>query len=179
MPMDDTQKILAWSNLVEKGLISKAFFRDEALNVQMPRDEETRIALEQALQSPEMQLKAQLRALQKSYDQADWELMIQGTPLQQVHEQEQQWEQQKEAQAEAAREARRQEKMQKEMQERMMEQMANMPPPPMGPEMMPPGGMPPGGIPLGGPPMPPGIPPGPPATGVSGPIGLGGLPIPP
>ncbi len=163
MPMDDTQKILAWSGLAEKGLISKAFFRDEALNVQMPRDEETKIAVERALESPEMQLKVQLAALQDYYPQEVWELRIQGTPLQPVWEQEKAWLEQKKAQEEAAKEARRLEKQQREMQERLM----NMPPLP--PElMMPPGMMPPSGM-SGG--MPPG-----PSSMPSMPGGMPGMP---
>lgn len=122
-PMDDTQKILAWSGLAEKRLISDGFFRDEGLNVQMPRDEETRIAAENALKSPEMQLKVQLRALQKMYKQEDWELMIVGTPLDQLHQQEQQWREQKRQEEEAAKAQRQEEKRLREMQEAM----ANMP----------------------------------------------------
>lgn len=153
-PLDDIQKILGWSQLVEKGIISAALFRDEALNIQMPRDEETRIVLEQTLKSPEMQPKVQLRSMQKSFNQDDWELMIVGTPLEQVHQQEQQWREQKKAEEEQAKEQRRMEKEQKAMQEAMM----NMPPlsmsmgNPLEPGMNPiPGGFP-GQPPISGPP---------------------------
>lgn len=175
-PMDDTQRILAWSNLAQQGIVSKALMRNRVLNIQMPRDEDTRIALESALQMPEMQQKHMLRALQKSYNQDDWELMIQGTPLQQLWETEKQWLEQKKAEAEAAKEARRLEKQQREMQE-ALEQMGPMPPLPPG--MMPPdmmgGGMPPmPSSPMSSPPMPPGDLPGEP-PGIQ-PPGLPGLP---
>jgi hypothetical protein len=152
-PMDDNARVMAWMQMVEKGIASKSTMRNRVINISMPRDEELRIAAEQAEQSPEMQLKKQLRALQKTRAQDDWELLIQGTPLQQVHEQEQQWRQQKKDEAEQAKEQKRQEKREREQQELM----ANMPPLPpdmmMDPGMMggsmppsPPGGMtPPGG----------------------------------
>lgn len=169
-PMDDNARIMAWMNMVDKGIVSKTTMRNRVINVQMPRDEELRIAAEQALQMPEMAQKATLRALQKMYNRPDWLLMIQGTPLQQVYEAEEQWRAQEKAKAEAEKEARRQEKMQKEM----MEQMANMPPPPpgmMGPPM-PPQGIPPIGMPSGMPePMGP-----PPPSGNMQPPGMEGMP---
>lgn len=153
-PMDDNARIMAWLQMTEKGVTSMSLMRNRVVNVAMPRDEETRIALEQALKSPEMQAKVQLRALQKSFNQADWERMIQGTPLQQVHEAEMQWQEQKDAEKAAAQEARRVEKQQRE-QEAMM---ASMPP------MMPPSMM---GDPMQ---MPPGL------EGMSGPTSMGGMP---
>jgi hypothetical protein len=156
-PMDDVQRLLAYSGLIEKGIISRSFFQNRVMNIPVPRDEELRIAAEQTIQMPEIQQKRALRALQKTYKQDDWELLIQGTPLQQVWETEKQWLEQKKAEAEAAKEARRQERMQREMQEMM----ASMPPgmPPMGPPPMD-GSMPP--LPPGGPMMPGGMPPLPP-----------------
>jgi hypothetical protein len=166
-PMDDVGKLTAYSHLIDKGVISKTFFQNRIMNIPVPRDEELKIAFERALQMPEMQQKHTLRAMQKSMAQDDWELAIQGTPLQKVHESEMQWRAQKKAEAEAAKEARRLEKQQKEMQEMM----ANMPPPPPG--MMGPPGIPPGMMPPGGPPMMP--PPGPPSM----PPGMMGPPMPP
>lgn len=186
-PMDDTQRILAWNTLVQNGIVSKDLMRNRVVNVAVPRDEETRVALESALQMPEMQQKVMLRAIQASYEQDDWELMVQGTPLQQVWETEKQYLEQKKMEAEQAKEQRAMEKQQREMQE-MMANMPPLPPEMMGPPGMPP--MPPGmmGDPLqmppgleamGGPPqmgggsMPPG--PMPPDMGVQ-PQGLPGMP---
>jgi hypothetical protein len=178
-PMDDVAKLTAYSHLIEKGVISKTFFQNRIMNIPVPRDEELRIAFEQSLQMPEIQQKHTLRAIQKSMAQDDWELLIQGTPLQQVHEQEVAWQKQKKAEAEQAKQARQLEKQQKEM----MEAMANMPPPPMGmppglPPMPPPGmpPMPPGGMgmppEMGLPPAMPGMPP----PGNIQPPGLPGVP---
>jgi hypothetical protein len=138
--MDDTQRIMAWKGLQEGGVISKDLMRGRIVNVTMPRDEETRIALENALASPEMQPKVQLRAMQKSYKQDDWELMIVGTPLEQVHQQEVAWREQKAQEAEAEKAQRAENKRQKEM-EAMMASMPGFGMPPGG-EQMPPGMMP-------------------------------------
>lgn len=131
-PMDDNGKVMTWLQLMDKGVISVASMRNRGVNVPLPRDEELRVALDKAMQMPEIAMKHTLRALQKRFQQKEWELLIQGTPLQQVHEQEMQWREQKRQEEEAAKEARRLEKQQREMQEMM----ANMPPPPPG--MMPP-----------------------------------------
>jgi hypothetical protein len=156
-PMDDNARIMAWLQMTEKGVTSMNLMRNRVLNVAIPRDEELRIAYEQALKQPNMQLKVQLRALQHSLPQHEWERNIVGTELEAVHQAEMQWQEQKEQEEEAKKEARRQEKMQRE-QEAMMqaqqEAMMNMPPMPMGdPSMM---GMPPN-LPPGGP-MPAGFP---------------------
>lgn len=159
---DDNQKIMTWMSMVDKGIVSKMLMRNRVINVAMPRDEETRVAAEQALMMPEIQQKTTLRALQKTRKQEDWELLIVGTPLQALHEQEMQWREQKGHEAELAKQQRAEEKRQKQLQE----QMAQMPPP-MPPGMMP-GGMPPEGPPGIPPPgmMPPGMPPmGPPSGG--------------
>jgi hypothetical protein len=175
-PMDDNARIMAWLQMVDKGIASKSTMRNRVINISMPRDEELRIAAEQALMMPEIQQKHTLRALQKTYNQDDWELLIQGTPLQQIHEAEQQWREQKKAAAEAAKAQRQEQKRMEEMQQMM----ANMPP-------LPPGMMPPGGIPSGPPSIPPpGLPPSagaetsmmgmPPGMGNIQPQGLPGVP---
>jgi hypothetical protein len=186
-PMDDNGRIMAWNTMVDKGIVSKSTMRNRVINISMPRDEELRIAAEQALQMPEIQQKHTLRALQKTYNQDDWELLIQGTPLQQIHEAEQQWRAQKKAEAEQAKAQRSEERRMKEIQEMM----ANMPPlppsmmgdpmqmppglgPMSGPESMAGGSMPPGPMPLdmGG--VPPGMM-GPPMGNMQ-PQGLPGVP---
>lgn len=173
-PMDDTQRILAWNTLLGSGVVSKELMRNRVLNVQMPRDEETRVAVESTLQMPEMAQKAQLRALQKTYTQDDWELMIVGTPLQAVHEQEMQWREQKRQREEAAKAQREQQKLEKLLAEgkahvmpdgTIMEGPPMMPPLPPGLEMMggplPPSGgnlLPPGAMPPDMSMQPPGLP---------------------
>jgi len=161
-PMDDNGRIMTWLQLVEKGIISKATMRDRGVNVALPRDEATRIAYERALDMPEIQAKHTLRAMQAVHEQEDWELVISGTPLQQVHEGEMQWRDQKEQEEEAAKEARRQEKMQQQMMEQQMamQQMGPGGPMPMGPNSS-------MNMPMGadGFPLPPGMPPGMPMPG--------------
>lgn len=186
-PLDDTQKLLGWSNLVDKGLISGAFFRDEGMNVQFPRDEETRIRVERALKTPQMQLKADMRAMMHSYPQEEWDLLFLDTEYWPGYQSEMQWREQKAAKDAEAKEARRQERMQQE-QQLLMEEMARnglnpmgMPPGMMGDPMM--QGLPPGGMPSGmpAPPLSGNLPPGlpgslPPSDMGMQPPGMAGLP---
>lgn len=160
---DDNAKIMAWLQMVDKGIVSKTLFRNRVLNVAMPRDEETRVAAEQALQMPEMQQKATLRALQKTRPQADWELAIVGTPLQQLHEAEQQWLEQKRQEEEQAKAQRAQEKEQKRLQELLEQGQAHM--------------MPDGTI-MEGAPMPPPPIPGMNSTGIPSPSAFSTMPPP-
>lgn len=148
IPSDETGRIGIWLQMVKEGIVSKGTMRNRGVNIPLPRDEETRISVERALDMPEMAQKHTLRAMQKAYKQDDWELMISGTPLQQVHEAEMAWKEQKEAEAEAAREAKRQEKMQREMEAAQMSAMQAqgmggpmIPPPGMGMHRMPDGTM--------------------------------------
>jgi hypothetical protein len=178
-PMDDNARIMAWLQMVDKKIVSKDMMRNRIINVATPRDEETRVAYETALELPELQQKVMIRAMQASMSQEDFERNIVGTPLEAVWQAEVAWLEQKAQEAEAEKQRKAEEKAQKEMQE-MMASMPPMPPQdPMGglpPDMgmmnpgMPPGmdmsGMPPpGGMPpemggmspdMGGlPPMPP------------------------
>jgi hypothetical protein len=168
IPADETQRITTWLQLVKEQIISKATFRDRILNVPIPRDEDTRVTIDQVMMTPEMGQKKSLRALQSWYGKDTWEILIAGTPLEQVQKQEQAMIDQKAAEKEAAKLARKEERDMKSMMgnlppELMQMMMAGGPPPGMGGGMMPPGapsGMPPEGI--GGPPpgmMPEGMPP--------------------
>jgi hypothetical protein len=137
---DDAQKQTLGLRMVEKGIISKRTFRDRIMSMNFPADEQERIELERAIESPQMAPKVLLRAVQ-SYFPDSWEEVIKGTPFEQVA-------------------------MQEEMPPGMPGMPPGMPPgmqPGMGgppPGMMPPGAQPPG---MAGPPpgmMPPGPPPG-------------------
>jgi len=176
-PGDESARIGIYLQMVDKGIISKATMRNRGVNIPLPRDEETRVAIEAALQMPEMAQKATLRAIQKMFrKQDDWEINIIGTPLQQMYDMEKQWLEQQAQQEEAAKEAKRQAKIQQE-QQLLMEEMAKlgiMPPQGMQP---PPGMMPPpmnASSPGGMPPMPPGMPPG--MQGPSSGMGPGMMP---
>jgi hypothetical protein len=161
---DDAQKQTLGLRMVEKGIISKRTFRDRIMSMNFPADEQERIELEKALDSPQMQPKVLLRAVQ-SYFPDSWEEVVKGTPFEGIA-------------------------MQDEIPPGMQPMGApgqGMPPgamppgmPPQGPPM---GGPPPGmemqGPPMQGPPpgaMPPGPPPGmmqgPPPGAQQGPPGL-------
>ena len=162
IPTDETQRITTWLQLVNAGIISKATYRDRILNIPLPRDEDLRVTIEQGMMAPEMSNKKTLRAIQAWYkDRDDWELMIQGTPLEQIYQQEQQMLAQQAAEKEAEKAAR---KEQRDMQ-RMMESL----PPEILAQLQ--GGMPPG-MPPQGPPIGPGMP----GMGDMGAMGGGGMP---
>jgi hypothetical protein len=186
-PTSDMQKLLGGSNLVDKGLISGDFFREEFLDMQTPRDEETRIRVERALKSPQMQLKADMLALMHSKPQEEWDGMFLSTEYWPIYQEYMKWHAQKKAEAEQAKAQRQEARKMAEMQEMM----ANMPPlppsmmgdpmqmppglgPMSGPESMAGGSMPPGPMPLdmGG--VPPGMM-GPPMGNMQ-PQGLPGVP---
>lgn len=153
VPIEDSARTAQWLQMVKESIVSRGTMRNLGINMLLPHDEEVRIAVEQLMLSPEAQPLVQLRALQKRFDQSEWEAMIQTMPsVKQAYETEQAWRAQKAQEDEAAREARRQEKMQREMQE-MMASMG----PPLPPEMM--------GLMSGGPQSPPIMPPGPPPGG--------------
>lgn len=174
IPTDETGRINIWLQMVRDGIVSKQTMRDRALNVPLPRDEENRIAVEQAMMSQDLQPKTHIRALQSYLDKTTFEKFIAVTNLQGIYDQEQQWEEQKRQEEEQEKAAKEEAKRQAEMQA-MMQQMGPSPlpggmggpmtpglgdpsmgQPPMDPMMMPPG-MPPGGMPLGpesAPPMP-------------------------
>ena len=162
IPMDDTQRITTWLQLYNAGIISAQTMRDKIINVATPRDEDLRVTVEQIMKTPEMSNKKALRAVQSWYkSREDWELLIQGTPLEQVYQAEQQVLEQKAAEKEQARQARREERQMRDMMQglppdalAMMGQGMMPPPPDMGGGM--PGEMPPSGAPPG---MPPGMPP--------------------
>lgn len=80
---DDAQKQTLGLRMVEKGIISKRTFRDRIMSMNFPADEQERIELEKALDSPQMQPKVLLRAVQ-SYFPDTWSEVIQGTPFEQV-----------------------------------------------------------------------------------------------
>ncbi|MBP8183352.1 MAG: hypothetical protein KAX88_04555, partial [Rhodoferax sp.] len=80
---DDAQKQTLGLRMVEKGIISKRTFRDRIMSMNFPADEQERIELEKALDSPQMQPKVLLRAVQ-SYFPDTWEEVIKGTPFEQV-----------------------------------------------------------------------------------------------
>lgn len=166
-PADDTQRLLAYSTLLDKGVISRSFMQNRVMNIPVPRDEELRIAVDRALTMPEVQQKATLRALQKTRKEDDWQLLIVGTPLQQLWEQEKQWLEQKRQEEEQAKAQRAQEREQKRLQELLEQGKAHM--------------MPDGSIMEGPPMMPPSMSGSPMEPSISGPMmGAGGLPpIPP
>lgn len=149
-PMDDNAKIMAWLQMVEKGVVSMGLMRNRVVNVAVPRDEETRIAAERALKSPQMQLKTDMRAMQATYPQKEWDLLFLGTEYEQLYMQEKQYRKQKAAEEAASKERKQLEKEQANLQGML----ANMPlPPGMGP------GQPPMGMPPDPSMMPPGMPP--------------------
>lgn len=80
---DDAQKQTLGLRMVEKGIISKRTFRDRIMSMLFPADEQERIEMEKALESPQMQPKVLLRAIQ-SYFPDSWEEKIKGTPFEQV-----------------------------------------------------------------------------------------------
>ncbi len=80
---DDAQKQTLGLRMVEKGIISKRTFRDRIMSMNFPADEQERIELEKALDSPQMQPKVLLRAVQ-SYFPDTWEEVIKGTPFEGV-----------------------------------------------------------------------------------------------
>ncbi len=158
---DDAQKQTLGLRMVEKGIISKRTFRDRIMSMNFPADEQERIELEKALDSPQMQPKVLLRSVQ-SYFPDSWEEVIKGTPFEQIA-------------------------MMDEAPEGMQPGMGG-PGPGMPPGMQPPGapgqpGMPPQGPPMQGPPpgmmeqgpppgaMPPGMQPQGPQAGLQPPPG--------
>jgi hypothetical protein len=156
-PIDDNAKIMAWLQMVEKNVVSMSLMRNRAVNVPMPRDEETRIAAERALKSPQMQLKTDMRALQATYPEKEWEQLFIGTEYEQLYLQEKEYREQKAAEEAASKERKQMEKMTANLQSML----ASMPPP------MPPGMM---GDPMQ---MPPGL------EGMGGPMSMGGGSMPP
>lgn len=159
IPTDETGRIQIWLQMVKEGIVSKATMRNRAINIPLPRDEETRIQIEAAIADPSLAPKVNLRAFQRRFKKDTLELLISGTPLEQVAQQEEQWKQQKKMEKEQAKQERQ---MQKQMEEAQQNAAMNPPMPP---------GMPPG---LGGPPMP--TPPSP----LPGPMGAeAGSPLPP
>lgn len=103
VPEDNAQKIATWLRMVETGILSRQTFRDVALDtVGIPVDEDTRVMLEQALQMPEMQQKAFLKAIQEYYGRK-WEEVVAATPLEQLAQMVEQWKAQRE---EARKQAR-------------------------------------------------------------------------
>lgn len=92
VPEDNAQKIATWLRMVETQVISRQTFRDLVLEtIGLPQDEDVRVMIETALQDPQMQGKAILRALQKYYPNRAWELMVAGTQYEQIAQQEEQW----------------------------------------------------------------------------------------
>ena len=65
------------------GIISKRTFRDKIMTMAFPSDEQERIETEKALESPQMQPKVMLRAVQ-SYFPDTWQEVIKATPFEQV-----------------------------------------------------------------------------------------------
>lgn len=168
IPTDETGRVQIWLQMVREGIVSAGTMRNRGLNLSLPRDEETRIAVEKAIQTPELQQKATLRALQTRYKSEDWQLHIVGTPLEPLYEAEQQWVETKRQEKEAAQEQRKMEKQQKDMEAAL----ANLPPEALMAMGMNPGGMS-TGMPLS---MPPGQPPMPPDMGGGGMPGMPPMP---
>lgn len=108
IPTDETQRITTWLQLVKEGVISMATFRDKILDVQMPRNEDLRVTVEQVMRMPELQQKKGLYALNKWMPEEDKDRFISGTPLEAVQQQEQAWLEQRKAEREAAKAAKRQ-----------------------------------------------------------------------
>lgn len=123
---DDAQKQTLGLRMVQGGIISKRTFRDKIMTMAFPSDEQERIELEKALESPQMQPKVMLRAVQ-SYFPDTWQEVIKATPFEQVA-------------------------MQDDAPEGMPPGMPSGGPGGPPPGMMPPGMQ---GPPQGGPPMPP------------------------
>ena len=104
VPEDNAQKIVTWLRMVETQIISRQTFRDLVLDTMgLPEDEDVRVQIEMALQDPQMQGKAILRALQRYYPNRAWELMVAGTQYEQLAQQEEQWKLQNEATKKAER----------------------------------------------------------------------------
>lgn len=80
---DDAQKQTLGLRMVQGGIISKRTFRDKIMTMAFPSDEQERIELEKALESPQMQPKVMLRAVQ-SYFPDTWQEVIKATPFEQV-----------------------------------------------------------------------------------------------
>jgi hypothetical protein len=171
-PMDDNARIMAWLQLYDRGIASKETIRNRVINISMPRDEETRISVERALESPELAQKKTLRSLQERYKQDEWELIIAGTPLQQVWEQERQFIEQRK---EERRRRREQSKAERNLEELaaslgITPDMLAAGSAPVDPSMM---GMPPGSEMMGDPAIMGGMPPqGPPGGEMMPPDGM-------
>jgi hypothetical protein len=138
-PMDDNARILAWMQMVQGGIVSETLMRNRVLNIPIPRDEETRVRAERALKSPQMQLKADMKALMATNPHEEWELMFLGTEYQPLYEQEQQWHADKargkSEEAEAKRMAKEQAQQQAMQEQMVMGPMGGMPPGMMDPAL--------------------------------------------
>lgn len=175
-PLEDIQKLLGWSTLVEKGLITSEFFRDEAMNIQAPRDEETRVRVERALKSPQMQMKGDMFALMNSKPQEEWDYMFLSTEYWPMYQEYLQWKDKERQEAAAEKERKEQEKEAKRQQELMIASMGPIMPP-MDPSMMGlPGMQDPMMMPPTTGPLPPMSPPGMPGDMSMQPPGQTGLP---
>lgn len=80
---DDAQKQTLGLRMVQSRIISKRTFRDRIMSLPFPADEQERIELENAMESPQLQPKVLLRAIQ-SYFPDSWEEIIKGTPYEQI-----------------------------------------------------------------------------------------------
>jgi len=118
IPTDETQRLVTWDTLVEHGRVSNQFYRDRIINVPVPRDEELRISLEQAVKSsPELQQKMWLAAIRQSFKEGDeWRRLIAGTPYEQLNQAEEAWVEQEKQRKEAERLAKAQAKEQEQQQ---------------------------------------------------------------
>ena len=112
IPTDETQRLMTWSQLVDKGLVSEQFFRDRIVNIPVPRDEDLRITIERAYKAmPELQQKTFLAAMRERYKKGEqWRRIIAGTPLEALNQQEEQWIEKQAAEKEAAKQAKEQAK---------------------------------------------------------------------
>lgn len=102
---DNVQKQTLGIQMANARAISWSTFRDHFLSVDLPRDEDVRIALEDAIMAkvPGMMEKRSLRAIQTYYelDQEGLERAIVGTGLWDVYMAEKQWDEQKRMDKEA------------------------------------------------------------------------------